>query len=47
MAEGIAKGVLDKDLKNNVKDPEWEELLINYHACHEAETGMLYYVILE
>lgn len=39
MAEGIAKGVLDKDLKYNEKSSEWEELLITYHPCHEAETG--------
>lgn len=39
MAEGLAKGVLDKALKYNVKDPAWEELLVTYHACHEAETG--------
>lgn len=39
MAEGLAKGVLDKDVKYNEKDPSWEELLITYHACHEAETG--------
>lgn len=39
MAEGLAKGVLGKDLKYNVKDPAWEELLVTYHACHEAETG--------
>ncbi|KAK8889149.1 hypothetical protein M9Y10_033893 [Tritrichomonas musculus] len=35
----MAKGVLDKDVKYNEKDPSWEELLITYHACHEAETG--------
>jgi Protein of unknown function (DUF4038)/Putative collagen-binding domain of a collagenase len=39
MAEGIAKGVLNKDIKHNEKDPDWEKLLITYHACHEAETG--------
>lgn len=39
MAEGLAKGVLGKALKYNVKDPAWEDLLITYHACHEAETG--------
>ncbi len=39
MAEGLAKGLLDKDLKYNEKDPAWEELLLTYHACHEAETG--------
>jgi len=39
MAEGLAKGLLGKDLQYNVKDEGWEELLITYHACHEAETG--------
>lgn len=39
MAEGLANGVLDKDVKYNEKDPSWEELLITYHARHEAETG--------
>ncbi len=39
MAEGLAKGLLDKDLKYNEKDAAWEELLLTYHACHEAETG--------
>ncbi|WP_100407572.1 apiosidase-like domain-containing protein, partial [Bacillus solitudinis] len=39
MAEGIAKGVLGKDLKHNDKDPNWEKLLMTYHPCHEQETG--------
>jgi hypothetical protein len=39
MAEGIAKGVLNRDLKHNVKDPDWHKILITYHSCHEAETG--------
>lgn len=39
MAEGLAKGVLDKDLKYDQKDPAWNELPLTYHACHEAETG--------
>ncbi len=39
MAEGLAKGVLNKDLKYNEKKEEWEKLLITYHACYEAETG--------
>jgi hypothetical protein len=39
MAEGIAKGVLNKDLKHNEKNADWEKLLMTYHACHEAETG--------
>jgi hypothetical protein len=39
MAEGIANGVLQKDIKHNEKDPDWQKLLMTYHACHEAETG--------
>lgn len=39
MAEGIANGVLKKDLKYNVKDSAWNKLLITYHACYEMETG--------
>lgn len=39
MAEGLAKGILDKKIKHNVKDPDWQKLLITYHACHERETG--------
>ncbi len=39
MAEGIANGVLQKDMKHNEKDPDWQMLLITYHACHERETG--------
>ncbi|MBT2721143.1 DUF4038 domain-containing protein [Bacillus sp. ISL-46] len=39
MAEGIAIGILNKDLKHNVKDPDWQKLLMTYHTCHEAETG--------
>lgn len=39
IAEGLAKGVLGKELKYNVKDESWNDLLITYHACHEQETG--------
>lgn len=39
MAEGIAKGVLDKDLKYDQPDPAWKEVLMTYHACHEMGTG--------
>ena len=39
LAEGIAKGVTGEDLRYNEKNPLWEELLMTYHACHEAETG--------
>lgn len=39
MAEGLAKGVLNQELKYDKQDPAWKELLITYHPCHEAETG--------
>lgn len=39
MAEGIAKGVLNKDLKYDRPDPAWKEVLMTYHACHEMGTG--------
>lgn len=39
MAEGLAKGVLGEDLKYNENPERWEELLITYHPCFEAETG--------
>lgn len=39
LAEGIAKGVLDKDLKYDRPDPAWKEVLMTYHACHEMGTG--------
>jgi len=39
VAEGIAKGFIDKDLKYNVEDSDWQNLLITYHSCYEAETG--------
>lgn len=39
MAEGLAKGVLGKDLVYNENRQEWSKLLLTYHACHEAETG--------
>lgn len=39
MAEGLIKGVKGKDLRYDQEDPAWEELMITYHACHEAETG--------
>lgn len=37
MAEGLAKGLTEKDLKHNESKEEWEKLLITYHACHAAE----------
>ncbi len=39
MAEGLASGVLGKELKYNENEAEWKELLLTYHACHEMETG--------
>ncbi|WP_163538075.1 DUF4038 domain-containing protein [Gracilibacillus sp. YIM 98692] len=39
MAEGIAKGVLNRDLLYNVEDPDWQKLLMTYHTCFERETG--------
>ena len=39
MAEGLAKDVLNKEFKYNVKDSTWEEIMITYHGCHEQGTG--------
>lgn len=39
MAEGLAKGVTGADLKYNIPDARWQDMLMTYHACHEAETG--------
>lgn len=39
MAEGLAKGVLGKNLVYNQNEEEWKELLLTYHTCHEMETG--------
>lgn len=39
MAEGLAEGITGKRLKYNQPDPLWQELLITYHVCYEAETG--------
>ena len=39
MAEGLAKGILGRDLKWNEPDPDWEKLLITYHTNYEMETG--------
>ncbi len=39
MAEGLAKGITGLDLKYNEPSKVWRELMITYHACHEAETG--------
>ena len=40
MAEGLAKGLTGQDVRHNEPSPVWESLLITYHACHEAETGL-------
>lgn len=39
LAEGIAKGVLGKELKYDRPDPAWESLMMTYHSCYEMETG--------
>jgi len=39
MAEGLAKGLTGLNLKYDEPDARWKDLLITYHACHEAETG--------
>lgn len=39
LAEGLAKGITQKDLKYNEPDESWQKLMITYHACHERETG--------
>ncbi|MDD3403474.1 MAG: DUF4038 domain-containing protein [Hespellia sp.] len=39
MAEGLAKGVLGKDLAYNQNEEDWKEILIIYHSCYEQETG--------
>lgn len=40
MAEGLAKGLTGQEVRHNEHSPVWESLLITYHACHEAETGL-------
>jgi len=40
MAEGLAKGLTGQDVRHDEPSPVWESLLITYHACHEAETGL-------
>lgn len=40
MAEGLAKGLTGEDVRHNEPSPVWESLMITYHACHEAETGL-------
>lgn len=40
MAEGLAKGLTGQDVRHNEPSPVWESLMITYHACHEAETGL-------
>lgn len=38
-AEGLAAGVLGRDLRSDEDTEMWRELLITYHACYERETG--------
>ena len=40
MAEGLAKGLTGQNVRYNEPSPVWESLMITYHACHEAETGL-------
>lgn len=40
MAEGLAMGLTGQRVRHDQPSPVWEELLITYHACHEAETGL-------
>lgn len=35
--EGLAKGVLDKNLSYNQNREAWKDILITYHTCHEME----------
>ena len=40
LAEGLACGLTGKPLCYDRDREEWKKLLITYHACHEAETGL-------
>lgn len=40
MAEGLANGLTGENVRYNEPSPVWESLMITYHACHEAETGL-------
>lgn len=39
MAEGIGYGVTGYDLKWNIKNDRWNDVLMTYHTCFEMETG--------
>lgn len=39
MAEGIASGALGRELRWNVPDPGWAELMMTYHAAYAVEDG--------
>lgn len=39
MAEGIGHGVTGCDLKWNIPDVRWSDVLMTYHTCFEMETG--------
>ena len=39
MAEGIGHGVTGCDLKWNIPDVHWSDVLMTYHTCFEMETG--------
>lgn len=40
MAEGLAKGLTGQEVRHDEPSPVWEKLLITYHACHEADSGL-------
>ena len=40
LAEGLSKGLTGHKLCYDSAHEDWKKLLITYHACHEAETGL-------
>ncbi len=40
LAEGLAKGLTGETLQYDRDHEKWKDLMITYHACHEAETGL-------
>ena len=40
MVEGLSEGLTGRRLRHDQDHEEWKKLLITYHACHEAETGL-------
>lgn len=39
MAEGLANGILNLNLKYNEPDEAWKKMMITYHASHDPTTG--------